>query len=59
MPSGIPVATVAINGAQNAALLAVHILSVKYPELREKLKDYRKEMKEAVIEKDKNIQSQI
>ncbi len=59
MPSGIPVATVAINGAQNAALLAVHILSVKYPELREKLKAYRKEMKEAVIEKDKKIQSQI
>ncbi len=59
MPSGIPVATVAINGAENAALLAVHILSVKYPELRERLKAYRVEMQEAVIEKDKNIQSQI
>lgn len=59
MPSGIPVATVAINGAENAALLAVQMLSVKYPELREKMKAYRVEMREAVIEKDKNIQSQI
>ncbi len=57
MPSGIPVASVAINGAENAALLAVQILSVKYPELREKMKAYRVEMRQAVIEKDKNIQS--
>jgi 5-(carboxyamino)imidazole ribonucleotide mutase len=59
MPSGIPVATVAINGAENAALLAVQVLSIKYPELKEKLKEYRVEMRETVIEKDKNIQSQI
>ncbi|WP_430883855.1 5-(carboxyamino)imidazole ribonucleotide mutase [Fusibacter sp. JL216-2] len=59
MPSGIPVASVAINGAENAALLAVQILSVKYPELREKMKAYRVEMRQAVIEKDKNIQSKI
>jgi len=45
MPSGIPVATVAINGAKNAALLAVHILSIKYPEIKEKLKKYREKMK--------------
>ena len=36
MPSGIPVATMAINGAKNAALFAVQILSTKYPELVEK-----------------------
>lgn len=59
MPSGIPVASVAINGAENAALLAVQILSVKYPELREKMKAYRVEMRQAVIEKDNKIQSQI
>lgn len=59
MPSGIPVASVAINGAENAALLAVQILSVKYPELREKMKAYRVDMRQAVIEKDKKIQSQI
>jgi len=59
MPSGIPVATVAINGAENAALLAVHMLSIKYPELREKLKQYRVEMRDAVIVKDQKIQSEI
>jgi len=59
MPSGIPVATVAINGSENAALLAIHILSVKYPELRAKLKQYREDMKQAVIEKDQKIQASI
>ena len=57
MPSGIPVATVAINGAENAALLAVQILSVKYPELREKIKAYRLEMADQVLAKDLKIQS--
>ncbi|MDN5351310.1 MAG: 5-(carboxyamino)imidazole ribonucleotide mutase [Clostridiales bacterium] len=57
MPSGIPVATVAINGAENAALLAVQILSVKYPELREKMRAYKAEMAEKVLEKDNAIQS--
>lgn len=46
MPRGIPVATVAIDGAQNAALLACSILSVKYPEVRERLKEYRKKLAE-------------
>lgn len=57
MPSGIPVATVAVDGAENAGLLAVQILSVKYPELREKMKIYKSELAEAVIIKDKAIQS--
>lgn len=52
MPKGIPVATVAINGAENAALLAIQILSVKYPELREKLKAFREMQEKEVIEKD-------
>lgn len=58
MPSGIPVATVAINGAKNAGLLAVQILSGKYPVLREKFKDYKKQLAlevEAKAEKVKNI----
>ena len=38
MPSGIPVATVAINGAKNAGILAAQILAVKYPQIKEKLK---------------------
>uniref|UniRef100_A0A7V5XG24 N5-carboxyaminoimidazole ribonucleotide mutase n=1 Tax=Thermodesulfobacterium geofontis TaxID=1295609 RepID=A0A7V5XG24_9BACT len=57
MPAGIPVATVAINNAKNAALLAVHILSIKYPELKEKLKKYREEMKKKVTEKNEKLQN--
>ena len=49
MPKGIPVATVGINNSTNAAMMAVEILSVKYPEIREKLKKYRKEMKSKFI----------
>lgn len=56
MPKGIPVATVAIDGAENAALLAVQILSVKYADLRQKMKDYKKRMEEEVIQKDKEFQ---
>lgn len=56
MPSGIPVATVAVDGAENAGLLAVQILSVKYPELRDKMKQYKLDMAEAVLKKDKSIQ---
>lgn len=41
MPSGVPVATVSINGAKNAGILAAQILSVKYPEIREKVKEYK------------------
>ncbi len=56
MPKGIPVATVAIDGAENAALLAVQILSLKYADLRQKMKDYKKKMEEEVIEKDMEFQ---
>jgi len=49
MPTGIPVATVAIDGAANAALLAISIISGKYPELRAKLKRYRKQLEEKVL----------
>ncbi len=57
MPAGVPVATVGINNAKNAGLLAVHILSIKYPEIREKLKAYRKNMKNKVIEKNERLQN--
>ena len=50
MPPGVPVATVAINGAKNAALLAVQILARSDEELNQKQKDYRQEMKEKVLE---------
>ncbi len=50
MPPGIPVATVTVGkaGGTNAAVLAVQILSLKYPELSEKLKAYREEMKDKI-----------
>ncbi len=57
MPAGIPVATVAINNAKNAGLLAVSILSLKYPELAKKLKEYRQKMKESVLKKAKSLES--
>lgn len=59
MPAGIPVATVAVDGAENAGLLAVQILSLKYEQLREKLKEHRAEMKRAVIEKDNKIKGEV
>ncbi len=49
MPAGIPVATVALDGGENAGLLAVQILAVKYPELNVKLKAYKKQMEENVM----------
>ena len=55
MPSGVPVATVAVNGAENAGILAAQILSVKYPELRAKMKQYKKELDDAVKAKNDNL----
>ncbi|MGC8870641.1 MAG: 5-(carboxyamino)imidazole ribonucleotide mutase [Brevinematia bacterium] len=57
MPGGVPVATVAINGAKNAALLAIEILSIKYPILNKKLKDFKNKMKDEVIQKDEKLQN--
>jgi 5-(carboxyamino)imidazole ribonucleotide mutase len=55
MPSGIPVATMAINGAKNAALFAVEILAVKYPALVEKLAENRKKMEQEVLAKGEKL----
>ncbi|MBN2570838.1 MAG: 5-(carboxyamino)imidazole ribonucleotide mutase [Ignavibacteriales bacterium] len=52
MPSGVPVATVAIDGARNAALLAIQILAIKYPELKRKLEEFK--IKLAEESKNKN-----
>ena len=52
MPSGIPVATVAINGGQNAGILAAKILATSDADLLQKLKDYSEEMKNQVVAKD-------
>ena len=56
MPSGIPVATVAINGGQNAGILAAKILAVSDPALLQKLKDYTRSLKESVQKKDAKLQ---
>lgn len=55
MPPGIPVATVTIDSGLNAALMAAQIISIKYPEIKEQLVLYRKEMEEKVLEADKNL----
>lgn len=59
MPSGIPVATVAIDGGENAGLLAVQILALKYPELEEKLFEHKEKMKKDVIEKNNKIKQEV
>ncbi len=59
MPTGIPVATVAVNGAANAALLCVEMLAITEPVLAEKLDQKRVADKAAVLEKDKRIAEQF
>ncbi|MDW7999002.1 MAG: AIR carboxylase family protein [Thermodesulfovibrio sp.] len=54
----MPVATVGINGAENAAYLACEILSLKYPDIREKVKQKRKEMYNKVLEKSEKIRKE-
>lgn len=56
MPTGIPVATVAINGGANAAILAAKILAVSDPDLLERLKAYSKKMAAGVMAKDRKLQ---
>ena len=58
MPKGIPVATVAINGAENAAILAAQILSLGSDEIRKKLKEQKNKMAEQVREKDRLMQEE-
>ena len=58
MPSGIPVATVAINGGQNAGILAAKILATSDATLLQKLKDYSAELKDAVVAKDEKLQTE-
>ncbi len=49
MPPGVPVATVSINGARNAALLAVRILSIKYPKLKEMMQAFLDNQRDVVL----------
>lgn len=56
MPSGIPVATVAINGAKNAAILATSILAIANEEIKNKLADFKNSLKNTVSQKDEKLQ---
>ena len=57
MPKGVPVATVAVDGAENAGLLAVQILSLRYPALREAMKAYKAKMERDIIAMDEEFQN--
>lgn len=59
MPAGIPVATVAIDGAKNAAYLACSILSIKYPEIAERLEAFREKTRKTLIEKSKKLKEDL
>jgi len=58
MPKGVPVATVALDGAKNAAILAVEILAISDENLSEKLLEFKKNMQEEVMEKVKKLSDQ-
>ena len=55
MPPGVPVATVGIDGAKNAAYLACEVLSIKYPQIARKLEQFRQKTKESLEEKSKAL----
>lgn len=59
MPGGIPVATVAIDGAMNAALLAIQMLALSDENLAEKLINFKEEMVQGVISKDNKLQEEV
>ena len=59
MPGGVPVATVGVGGAKNAGLLAVRILSAGHPELVTAMEQYQADMRDAVLEKDKNLRDSL
>lgn len=56
MPKSIPVATVGINNSYNAGMLAVQMLSLKYPEIKEKLVKFRADMKEKFIKENDSVE---
>ena len=59
MPSGIPVATVGVNGGENAGLLALQILGIRYPEIAHKLKEFKKQMAQKINADDAALQEEL
>ena len=55
MPGGVPVATVALNGAKNAGILAAQIIGTSDSEINKKIKDYKRDLEDKVIESSKNL----
>ena len=58
MPKGVPVATVAIDGAENAAILAVQILETADPSLRQAIKDFKKKQEEDIVTLDREFREE-
>ncbi len=58
MPSGIPVATVGVNGGENAGVFAAQILGIKYPEIAAKLAEYKQKMKDKINADDSAVQAE-
>ena len=59
MPAGIPVATVGVNGGENAGLLAVQMLAIKYEELAQKLVEYKQAMRDKINADDEALQNML
>ncbi len=59
MPPGIPVATMAVNGAKNAAILALQILATGDDEMREKVKVFKESLKEKIVEANKTLEKNV
>lgn len=59
MPPGIPVATVGIDAAKNAGILAIQVMSIKYDELKVKIKEYRTKMTNDCLVQDEKLQEEI
>ncbi len=59
MPAGVPVATVAINNAKNAGILAAQILGVKAPDIRDRVKNYKKKLELMVLESNRLLVSEV
>jgi len=59
MPKGIPVATVAVDGSDNAAILALQMLSIGYKEIGDKLIEFKENMRKEVLKKDEALQTEV
>ncbi len=59
MPSGVPVATVAIGGAKNAGILAAQILAIEDADLRERIREFKRNLAETVADKDSELQNDL